>query len=482
MKASYNNEIYLNRRKILIYFCLLFIGIISSYFLLKRSVLYSWPYATPLAEEYMSLRREWLDMFISEVKTTGIYSGLHRLYDHNASLYLYLSYLGAFIGGDSVGTFKFVQLGATFAWMSLIPLIYYKVTHSVFASLFSLLFFYFFCPYSVYFPNDSYWAGAMMSFVGLPVIYFLLRDKWTKSSGFWVLFLILLGDIANVFRSNASLGTGVLIIFLVTIKLILPGVKEKDIKKMLTAAVLGVCVMFSSSLFTSFIPNIYQKLTGQPEPLPIKGPWHAMYVGLGWEENPLGIEFKDASGYKGKKDLLYDITEGYYVGIESPEYIERAKKSYFDAIKGNFGFFFFSYLRKFARCFVSVYEGSVINPVLLKDPVLYKNNPALIIHHISLLLAAIWMALEMKDKGKKSSRDIFLGLFTGACIFLAGILPGLVAEPYSRQYILSAAAVADCVVLVRIILSRKLLESRIKSFSFMLKNKITNFKFARLVK
>ena len=99
------NKININyKKKIIVYLLLLIYGCVTSYSPIKTTRL-AQPIG-PIEDYFMSLRVTWLDYFINEVKNTGIYTGLHRLYDHNAVMYLYLSHFSAILGiGDALHTF-----------------------------------------------------------------------------------------------------------------------------------------------------------------------------------------------------------------------------------------------------------------------------------------------------------------------------------------------------------------------------------------
>lgn len=124
----------------LIYFLLLIFGRVMAFYSINNSVFTRSPYGRPIWDFYMQTRLVWLDTLIKEVKQTGIYTGLHRLYDHNSVMYLYLSRLGVFLGADSAYTIYFAQLAITAAWMAVLPALWYRATSSIPRAVASSLF------------------------------------------------------------------------------------------------------------------------------------------------------------------------------------------------------------------------------------------------------------------------------------------------------------------------------------------------------
>lgn len=429
----------------LTYLLLILYGCVFSYILVKTTRM-----AHPLGyleDYYMSLRVEWLDLFMNEMRKTGLYTGLHRLYDHNASMYFYLSHLGVFAGFDTMYTFFYTQLVMVWSCIALFPSIFYKITGNVYVSILSILFFKLYNPFSLYLLSDSYWIGGWTTYISLPILYFLFRDKWKKSNWIWITLLLGVIGVGNVFRANAGLAVIISLIILMVVKLIYPAIKEKNIKPVIIGLCICFLTVFANGFFTSTIPNIYQSATHQPESLPIKGPWHSMYIGLGWEENPLGLEYADGYGYIDREDLLYNVKEGYYIGIESPAYIKAVKKAYFNAIASHPAFFIGSYIKKgFTALFNSV-KFSVIN-IFLNDGRYYYVK---LTSHIITILLAVFMVMHIKRLPagiRKSSIRRFLMFLPIPLIFIiCGIIPGVIATPIVREYLFGAVSTFDCIAL-----------------------------------
>ena len=448
-KISISNNAY---KKQLTYIFLILYGCIFGYILIKTTRM-----AHPLGyleDYYMSLRVDWLNLFMNDLRQTGLYSGFHRLYDHNASMYFYLSHLGIFAGFETMYTFFYSQLVMIWSCVALYPVIFYRLTSNVYVSVLSILFFKLYNPFSIYLLSDSYWIYGWTTFISLPIFFFLFRDKWNKSNWIWVALLIGVISVGNVFRANAGLAVIISLIILMAVKIIYPAVKSKKIKPIIIGVCICLLTIFSNGFFTSTVPHIYQSATNQPECLPMKGPWHSLYIGLGWEkENPLGLEYADRYGYIDREHLLYDIKDGYYVGIESPAYIDAVKKAYFDTVFSNLGYCTGSYIKKGFTALYNSVKFSVINPFLVNSRYYYVN----FISPIITVLLAIFMVIYFKklssDKRKSVFKRFYLFLPILLIFIICGILPGVIATPIVREYLFGAVSTFDCVALTAYIIT-----------------------------
>lgn len=429
-------------KKVLFYIFLLIYGLVLSYIIVKSSRL-AHPYGD-LSNYYMSLRLDWLNMFINEVKAGGLYTGLHRLFDHNASVYLYLSYIGSLFNMDAAYTFFYIQLGFVFLCVAVYPFLIYRASGNKFIALMSIFFFKLFDPFCMYIQNDSYWIYGWTAFISAPVFYFLFKEKWKNSNYIWIAAMIFVAAVSNVFRGNSALVILFDIVLLLAVKVIYPAFKNKKYKSVLVALAVCCIAYFGQNLFTSTVPGVYQSLTGQPRSLPLKGPWHSMYIGLGWEENPYGLEYIDSCGYKGRENLLYDTSDGYYIGIESPEYIQAVKDAYFDTVLSHPAFFVSSYIRKFFTAIKTALSFSVINPVFLLDRYYYINKLSIVLFILICAAAAIFARREIKNGTLKKYIPFSIILFFN---ILIGFMPSIVATPVVREYMFGAIGYMDCIVL-----------------------------------
>ncbi len=446
-------------RKILFYIFLLVYGLIASYLIVKSSRL-AHPYGD-LENYYMSLRLEWLNMFINEVKNTGLYTGLHRLFDHNSAIYLYLSHIGNIFNLDAAYTFFYTQLGVVFLGVALYPFLIYRACGNKFIALMSIFFFKLFDPFCIYLQNDSYWIYGRAIFISMPIFYFLFKEKWKNTNYIWIAALVGLAAVSNVFRGSSAIVILFNLVLLLAVKVVYPSLKDKKYKNIIPALIMCCIAFRGQNLLTSTVPNIYQSITGQPRSLPLKGPWHSLYIGLGWEENPYGLEYLDAFGYDGREYLLYDISDGYYIGIESPQYIRQMKEVYFDTILKDPVFFLSSYIRKFLTAIQTALSFSLINPVFLLNRYFYINKLSIVVYVISFASVAACMYKDYKNKSLKKYIPFAAILFLNTLI---GFLPSIVATPIVREYMFGAIGCMDLIVLYGYLVLLNLIYKQAKEY------------------
>ena len=395
----------------------------------------------------MSLRQDWLNMFIKEVSNGGYYTGLHRLYDHNAMMYLYLSYAGKILNMDAAHTFFYVQLIFVYMCAGFYPVIFYRLTHNIFVSVGTMFYFKIYSPYSLYLHNDSYWVYAWITYLAIPVFIFLFAEKWKKSNWIWVAFLVSISAVSNVFRSSASICVVFFLIILMLVKHLLPAIKQKSFKKCVAAATVCAAIFLSQNLFTLYVPVVYQKYTGQPEVLPLKGPWHSIYIGLGWEENPDNIIYNDGCGYAGRENLLYNTHDGYYIGVESPGYIETMKHVYLDTVTSNIPFYLKSYIRKLFTGVETAFSNTVLNFKIYDNGWFYNNNAPYFVSAAGILCAFAQLTYALFKKDRRKLTGYALGAFIIFVFAAVGLLPGVIATPVVREYIFASCAAMDAIIL-----------------------------------
>lgn len=451
-------------KKTIIYLFLRVYGCIAAYFIMKSTVVATPLYGEPLSSFYMWLRVDWLNFFIEEVKTTGVYTGLHRLFDHNAAIYLYLSHIGAYLGLDAVHTFYYTQLFLACACAAVYPAVFYRISGSILVAVASILFFKLYAPYSMYLMNDSYYIYGWMTFISLPVLFFLFRDKWHRWNYLWIAFLLAVMSVSNIFRSNAGLAIAVSLTALVLIKLVIPAFKEKKYAGLAIGILICFMAVWGQNFFTSTIPHIYQDYTEQPEVLPMKGPWHSLYIGLGWEENPYGLQYQDGYGYKNREHLLYDITEGYYLGIESPEYIEEMRAVYMDTVFSNPMFFIGSYIRKALTARKTVADNTIANITILGNGWFYPTRFTQLFTIITPFTTIYYVFNKWKFDKKRTIVRIIDIAFIGMVNMAFGIIPGIIANPLVREYTFGVIATMDCIVLAEYIIFVYMVSESVKHF------------------
>jgi hypothetical protein len=108
-----------------------------------------------------------------------------------------------------------------------------------------------------------------------------------------------------------------------------------------------VFITFSYILFTDIIIILYAKITNQLSDIQKIGPWHTLYIGLGWENNPFDIIFLDECAFIATKKINPDVV------YESREYFNILKDLYLELFKSNIGYFFLTYSKKLLMCLIN---------------------------------------------------------------------------------------------------------------------------------
>jgi hypothetical protein len=183
----------------------------------------------------------------------------------------------------------------------------------------------------------------------IPLLYWILKKNTSKSNLIIVAIVIgLLIGLSDQFRSQS--GTG---LFVFIVLFLLLNFKEYGIKFKYT---LLYCILI---LFAVFFVNLYFKyeikkrdnfllekhnFTQKTEAGHVF--WHALYAGLGFSKNKLGIEWND--NYVFSK--AQSIRPGLNVDVNNitPEYEKIIKYEYFQVIKKEPVFFIKTFLLKFS--------------------------------------------------------------------------------------------------------------------------------------
>lgn len=76
-------------------------------------------------------------------------------------------------------------------------------------------------------------------------------------------------------------------------------------------------------------------------------PWHSMYIGLGFEDNPYGIYYKDECGIA-KAKSINPVAE-----YHSEEYFQILKEEYFKILKNDPQWVLKGYIKKVILCIIS---------------------------------------------------------------------------------------------------------------------------------
>lgn len=339
LRKLFSIKAYLEKRPKLLYMLLLLFGIWAAY-----HIIIIW-YYLPQEQPYMNARLEQLNMYIQQILTGG-QSQIVSLKDHNPAFYLYASYLGVILGkSEACQVFLFLQLGAAAFILLLYPTLIYRLTHTILPACISPFLLKTFLGRILYeIKTDSYWSMAWIIVLGLPLLGIFFREKqgWPKWAAFVGLCLCM--GLANLPRMHSSLGILLLLLLGIVKEFFIPLKKNRSCKLVVSACMLLIITVVSYTLFTAMIPSVYVAATAQKGKIEDFGPWHSMYIGLGWEENKYGIQFSD--GCAAEQVQSIDPSAVYC----SPEYMDILKNEWFRLWREDPGYMIGTYFRKFGAC------------------------------------------------------------------------------------------------------------------------------------
>ncbi len=296
-----------------------------------------------LIKSFMGGRVQWLNGFLTEV-FNGMPPSLDTIEDHDLSYYLYLSYLGKFLGiRDAEQLFLVVQMLAWGTVLLLYPAIWYYLTKTwVVGLLTPIATVMILRPMLWTYCNDSYWSMAWTVLMGIPLIAAYEKDCGKNRSFFSGGVICLVIALGNVPRGHSSMGIA-LVFLAVLIKSFMA--RYRDIRKISVRVFLSILIiLFFYRCFTNVVPDMYTYFRddyGKMENMPA---WHTLYVGLGWDENKYGITWNDACGTEAAQKIDPDVIPN------SKEYHEIIKQIYLSLIKEDPLYILQSYIRKLIAC------------------------------------------------------------------------------------------------------------------------------------
>lgn len=303
--------------------------------------------------------------------------------------------------------------------------------------------------------------------IGVPILYILITNPWSKGMWGYTLLLCFILSIAQLVRSNAGIFIWLSLVCIVVyqnIPLLRQAYKTSWVRAL--PILLGLFVVFScQGFFTNTVPNAYLVATGQDisQRLDTMGPWHTLYIGLGWRDNPNGIYYDDICGYDQFPELVQDShSESSIVGSaasddasvdqylsliflpQTEEYIEAIKGSYLEALTQHPITYAISYLLKVAY---AVVMG--IRPTLFFGLAFMLFDSALLAMAaggfvLLAYLAALTYMLRycLKTQGKAVLKKLLPVCLLGLIALANGLLPAVVAMP-TYVYIASVVGAYD---------------------------------------
>lgn len=297
-----------------------------------------------LVKSFMGGRVRWLNELLEEI-FNGANLSLEKIEDHDLTYYLYLSYLGKFLGiRDAEQLFLVLQMLAYGGVLLIYPALWYYLTETWLAGLSTPIFIVLILrPMLWTFCNDSYWAMAWTVLIGIPLIAAFYKSYGEKKSLFFGCSICVVIALGNIPRGHSSMG--ITIVFLAILLKVFIARYRADVKKIGIKILLNIImIIFSYQCFTNIVPNIYMKFSGQSIIMENSPAWHTLYVGLGWEENKYGIIWSDECGTEAARRIKPNVIHN------TKEYHEIIKQVYLSLVREDPLFIVQSYSRKLIAC------------------------------------------------------------------------------------------------------------------------------------
>lgn len=434
------------RRPVFVYGLLAVFGLITAYLLISPWNFLSRDQLEGINGVYMSSRTGTLNGAMRSIENNGYVSilGISGS-NHNAPFYLYAAYLGVLSGKtEAMLAFLFIQMGAAAFLLAAYPSMIYRLTDSLAAALCSPLLVSLFVGQILYkVKGDVDYGLAWVLVMCLPLLGIYCREK--KGAGKWIVFgaLCLFMGIGNLWRAHGSLPILLLLAAVIVVeqrrrwkrhKSSGGGISHRARLKIIAAgtALILVCVT-SYELFTYIIPNIYAVATGQGFVGKFSfGPWHSLYLGLGWEENKYGILALDQYGV----DLAKSIDpEAIY---PNARYMEVMRHEWFSLWREDPGYMLGTYCRKLLTCFRNSFHYSFTgsDPGLVFSSYRFVAEDAGFAGGRCILIFAAFTALLRYCFGR---REIFkpyvpVLIFTAVSMVVAMDMP-MISRPSFAGYI-----------------------------------------------
>lgn len=230
--------------------------------------------------------------------------------------------------------------------------------------------------------DDSTWFIAWTVYAILPLIFIVISygEKWLKTmqmAKFVPAFIgiSLMIGIANIGRLHAGLS-----LVIVIISVMLVGIK-RYYGISLKAVLIFICSLgiLNSSyfMFTNSIPDFLIRQQGYQSGINYFGPWHTLYIGLGWKNYAFNHNAVPGDIWQYDKNPEYIVyldecaislvsSQSQDIGILSDEYFQILKKEYIRIGKEHTAWFVVNYIEKWLAClYVSLRYQLVSIAILL---------------------------------------------------------------------------------------------------------------------
>ena len=362
--------------------------------------------------------------------------------DHMTSYYLYMKMYGVIFGlNNPVDIMQQIWVWMFVLAYSIITVFVWHKYHSKFLTLCAPVIFYFLTKaVLVNHHDDCTWflAWAVYAILPLLAIFYdqggeLLHYKRYVLFLFITLLIAMLIGISNIGRLHSGLAISCVLLYIVFWFCR----KMYNNKKAILVGLMSLFIVFQGySLFTATIPNGMMRLYGINSNINYFGPWHTLYIGLGWRNSypQLSVlaEYKDKNAWKTDKNhqnIIYkDGCANAFVQSKdssiqylSKPYFEILKTEYMRILTENKMWSFINYFEKILVCLVFIF---------------YRQWLAL------LIIAVITIILKRKGILNLSCRYMYAFTLFVMCVDL---IFGIIAMPTINYLQGSMAALSLCI-------------------------------------
>lgn len=222
--------------------------------------------------------------------------------------------------------------------------------------------------------DDCTWflAWAVYAILPLLAIFYdqgrkLLQYKRYVLFLFITLLIAMLVGISNIGRLHSGLTISCILLYIV----LWSCKKMRKNKKAILVGLMSFFIVFQGySLFTATIPNNMMRLYGISSNINYFGPWHTLYIGLGWRNSlpklSMLAECNDKEAWKTDKNpakIIYldECADGFVKSKDSSieyiskPYFEVLKTEYIRILKENTQWVFINYAEKILVCLLNVF-------------------------------------------------------------------------------------------------------------------------------
>lgn len=330
---------------------------------------------------------------------------------HGQLFYLVLAKIGAWLNWHPVKLFYMTQYMAMVGLALIYPFIMYfcvKSIKMVMASSIAILGFSY--PYLFGHLNDSYWATPWCILFAVPLLVELWKTEyWGKKEAVNVVLLMIISCFANVVRPSSAIGIFVSLIIISIFRIL----KRKNGKVAVLCMVsYGLVYILAEKILLGIWNFVFKKNIPNSA-----SPWHAIWCGLGWKENPYGFVWNDIEAYAKARSIQPDVT------LYSEKYFEILKNECLLVLREDPIFFVRVYLSKFFEAMEEI----------------WLNYYGIIFVFLILVYAMLYVVKQKNGLKYKISCISMSFCLLGIINMICGVAQGIVGAP-TTEYILGGYA------------------------------------------